>query len=122
MTKVLLVEDDAWLADLEVSVLSKEGYEVLHAPNALEAIAAVEEGSLPDVIVVDVLLAGSTGFALLHELQSYVDTTNIPVVLCTNLAEQFDGRDMSEYGIVRVVNKTTMKPSDLVAAVRSLTI
>lgn len=120
MTKVLLVEDDIWLAELEVSVLKKAGYEVASAPHAPAAIELVDSFK-PDVIVLDVLLAGSTAFALLHELQSYDDTVKIPVVLCTNLADQFDKNKLDMYGIKRVVDKTTMHPSDIVAAVKAVT-
>lgn len=119
MTKVLLVEDDVWLAELEASVLSKEGYEVQvahHAPAAIELVDVFK----PDVMILDVLLAGSTSFALLHELQTYQDTKHTPIILCTNLADQFTKEQLEQYGVQRVVNKTTMHPSDLVVAVKAV--
>ena len=119
MTKVLLVEDDAWLAELEAGVLSGAGYDVQVAPHAPAAIELVDSFH-PEVIVLDVLLAGSTAFALLNELQSYSDTGIVPVVLCTNIADQFDAVKLKEYGVKRVVDKTTMHPDDLIAAVRSV--
>lgn len=119
MTKILLVEDDAWLAELEASVLEEAGYEVVLAPHALEAIELIDRHH-PDVIVLDVLLGGSTAFALLHELQSYDDTNKIPVVLCTNLAEQFDKKQLEAYGVKRIIDKTTMHPSDIVASVKAV--
>ena len=120
MTKVLLVEDDRWLSEMEEGVLIKAGYEVSVAPHALAAIELVDS-FVPDVIILDVLLAGSTGFALLNELQSHGDTNSIPVVLCTNLAEQFNDTRLKEYGVARVVDKTTMHPNDLVVAVKAVT-
>lgn len=117
--KVLLVEDDAWLAEMEAGVLSKAGYEVAVAPHALAAIELVDEFS-PDVIFLDVLLAGSTAFAFLNELQSHADTKDIPVVLCTNLAEQLNDAQLQTYGVKRVVNKSTMHPSDLVVAAKAV--
>lgn len=119
MTKVLLVEDDVWLAEVEASVLAGAGYEVQLAPHAPAAIELVDSFR-PDVIVLDVLLAGSTAFALLHELQSYSDTGDLPIVLCTNIADQFDAAKLKEYGVKKVVDKTTMHPDDLAAAVRSV--
>lgn len=119
MTRVLLVEDDAWLADIEARVLKKAGYEVVIAPHALAAIDHIDIAA-PDIIVLDVLLAGSTAFSLLNELQSHDDTKAVPIILCTNLAEQFDGGKLKEYGIKRVVNKSTMHPGDLVVAVKAV--
>lgn len=117
--KVLIVEDDMWLAEMEQRVLEAEGYQVTLTPHALAAIDVIDQHP-PDVIILDVLLAGSTGFALLNELQSHDDTHHIPVILCTNLAEQFSGKHLQEYGIQRVVDKSTMHPSDLVVAVRAV--
>jgi len=119
MIRVLLVEDDAWLAEVEASIIHDAGYEVQIAPHAPAAIDLVDSFK-PDIIVLDVLLAGSTAFALLNELQSYSDTGMVPVVLCTNIAEQFDAKKLKEYGVMRVVDKTTMFPADLIAAIRSV--
>jgi len=119
MTRVLLVEDDAWLAEVQASSISDAGYEVLIAPHAPAAIDLVDSFH-PEVIVLDVLLAGSTAFALLNELQSYSDTGMVPVILCTNIADQFDAIKLKEYGVKKVVDKTTMHPEDLIAAIRSV--
>lgn len=118
-TKVLLVEDDAWLAEMEARVLAGAGYSVESAPHALAAIDLVDS-FLPDVIVLDVLLAGSTAFAFLNELQSHEDTKQIPVILCTNLAEQINDTHLDAYGVKRVVDKSTMHPGDLVVAVKAV--
>jgi len=119
MTRVLLVEDDAWLASVEASIISDAGFEVSVAPHAPAAIELVDSFH-PEVIVLDVLLAGSTAFALLNELQSYSDTGMVPVILCTNIADQFDAKQLKEYGVKKVVDKTTMYPEDIIAAIRGV--
>lgn len=119
MTQVLLIEDDHWLAEGMVSRLQAAGYEVVHVAHGYAAIQAIDT-QRPDVLVLDVLLAGTTAFALLHELQSYTDTASIPVILCTNLAEQFDAKKLESYGVRRVLDKTTMEPDDVVVAVKAV--
>lgn len=119
MTKVLLVEDDVWLAELEASVLEKAGYEVMAVGHATSAIEAVDQFK-PEVIILDVLLTGSTGFALLHELQSYSDTKVIPVILCTNAADRLTLDSLKQYGVRRIIDKSVMVPDDLITAVRSV--
>ena len=121
MTKVLLVEDDRWLGELFTQVLEKDSYDVKLVSSGHEAIDAVDDFK-PEVLVVDVLLSGSTVFAFLHELQSYDDTKSLPIILCTNIADQFSVEKLQQYGIKRVVDKTTMHPEDIVAAVRSVTL
>ena len=117
--QVLLVEDDPWQAELEAGVLTQAGYVVVHAPHAPSAIAKIDE-SRPDIIILDVLLTGSTAFALLHELQSYGDTNRIPVILCTNMAENLNVDELKQYGVRRIVDKTTMQLDDLPVAIKSI--
>lgn len=118
---VLIIEDDPWMAEQNSRVLSKAGYKTRTVSNGFEAIDIIDK-NIPDVIILDVLLPASTGFALLHELQSYSDTGSIPVILCTNLAPEISTHDIGAYGIKRVLDKSTMEPSDVVAAVRSVLI
>jgi len=117
--KVLLVEDDAWLAEVEAEMLQSAGFEVRYAPHAQSAIEQIDD-TLPDVIVLDMLLTGTTAIALLNELQSHGDSRHIPVILCSNLASQFSIDDLRPYGVKRLVDKTTMQLDDLVTAVRSV--
>lgn len=116
---VLIVEDDEWLAEQHQRVLNIAGYKTSIALHAIAAIQAIDDVH-PDVIILDVLLTGNTAFALLHELQSYGDTGNIPIILCTNLASELSIDNLKPYGVRRILDKTTMAPDDLVAAVRNV--
>jgi twitching motility two-component system response regulator PilH len=120
MTKkpfVLIVEDDEWLADQYKHMLDAAGIKASHVPHALAAINALDT-SPPDVLILDVLLPGANAFTLLHELRSHADLVSIPVVLCTSSADQLAREDMAVYGIKTILDKTTMHPEDLVAAVK----
>jgi CheY-like chemotaxis protein len=119
MATILIVEDDDWLAEQHVRVITKAGYKIVVAPHALAAIRIIDEVII-DAIILDVLLTGSTAFALLHELQSYGDTGDIPVILCTNLANDLSIDDLEPYGVKKIIDKTTMVPNDLVLAIQSI--
>lgn len=116
---VLIVEDDDWLAEQYARLLIGADYKVVIAPHALAAIRMIDNIS-PDVIVLDVLLTGSTAFALLHELQSYGDTGDIPIILCTNLASDLSMENLAPYGVKSILDKTLMVPDDLTAALRNI--
>lgn len=116
---VLIVEDDSWLAEQLSRVLNRAGFKTTVSAHALAAITAIDEIH-PDVIVLDILLTGSTAFALLHELQSYGDTGSIPVVICTNLASELSLDNLRPYGVRSILDKTTMLPEDVGLAVRSV--
>ncbi|CAN5397680.1 response regulator [soil metagenome] len=108
-----------WLAEQQARTLQKAGYDTVISPHARHAIDAVDDDK-PDAIVLDMLLSGSTAFALMHELQSYGDTGMLPIVLCTNLAADIELDDVKPYGVRRILDKTTMQPGDVVTAVRSV--
>jgi CheY-like chemotaxis protein len=122
MTKtpyVLIVEDDEWLAEQHARTLGAAGIRADFVPHALAAIDAIDQ-QLPDALVLDVLLAGPNAFTLLHELQSHADLASIPVILCTNSADQLADEDIKAYGVQRVLDKAIMLPGDLVAAIKKV--
>lgn len=114
---ILIVEDDTWQAEYFERELTRHGYRVVVAGSAPEAIHRIDVVR-PDVIVLDLLLPGSNGIALLHELRSYSDTGAIPVILCSSIASALSAEQLSAYGVVKVLDKTTIKTDDLVVAVR----
>jgi two-component system OmpR family response regulator len=118
-SRILVVEDDVWLAEQHIRVLEKAGYSVTVSPHTIAAIEAIDDIH-PSVIILDVLLPGTTAFTLLHEVQSHSDIASIPVILCTNLASDLKLDDLHPYGVKRLLDKTTMEPSDIVSAVRSV--
>jgi DNA-binding response OmpR family regulator len=119
MQRVVVVEDDVWLAEHYLRVLRREGYETYHAAHALQAIDVIDDVR-PHAILLDVLLTGTTALALLHELRSHADLADIPIILATNLADQIDMQDVQGYGVKRMLDKASMQPDDIPAAVRAV--
>lgn len=116
--KVLVIESDLWLGGHYQSTLERDGFHVERVSNAYSAMDAIDS-RLPDTVIMNFNLSGASSIALLHELQTYVDTGNVPVIICGNTAE-LSLDELEPYGVKRLVNSLTMRPSDLVAAVRSV--
>lgn len=117
--KIVIVEDDQWTASQYQRVLAREGHHASVAPHALAAIDLIDDVK-PDIIFLDMLLSGSTGMALLNELQSHADLATIPVVSITNVADRLRAADLERYGVKALLDKSTMHPDDLLAAVRKV--
>lgn len=115
--RILLIDDDTWLAELMGRALTKAGYGVSMVHNALEGMQRIDTYK-PHLIVLDLFMPGPNGIVLLHEMQSYSDTAAIPVVLCTNSAGDLPSETFAPYGVRRVLDKATMEPADIVAAAR----
>ncbi|MBX9976233.1 response regulator transcription factor [Cytobacillus oceanisediminis] len=77
--KILVVDDDVNIQKLVTIHLNREGYQVLRANNAQEALALLEEQTA-DLAVVDVMMPGMDGFELTRLL---TDDFGIPVILLT---------------------------------------
>jgi DNA-binding response OmpR family regulator len=121
LPKILIVEDDVWLAEQHARTLQTAGFKVSYALHALSALDIIDEAK-PDAIVLDLFLAGPNGLVLLHELRSHNDIGQIPVVVCTNSTDTFAPEDLVAYGVSRVLDKATMTPNMLVAAVNKVLI
>ena len=113
--RVLIVDDDRWFADLLAHGLRAAGFVVDIVGDAISGLARIDTHQ-PHLIVLDMFMPGPNGIVLLHELQSYSDLGQIPVVVCTNSAADISERDLLPYGVSRVLDKTTMAPDDVVAA------
>ncbi|NCU39228.1 response regulator [Candidatus Saccharibacteria bacterium] len=119
MARVLIVEDDAWQREHVSRVLTKHGYQTAESAHALEAIVHIDVFK-PDVIVLDIMLPGPNGFVLLHELQSHSDLARIPIIVMSTHSD-VTLEELQPYGVKVVLDKASMRPDDIVAAVRKVT-
>jgi DNA-binding response OmpR family regulator len=80
MARILVVEDDANLAQGLRYNLERAGYEVVHAAKGPEGLRLAREGS-PDLVVLDLMLPGLHGFDLLARLRE--SGSRVPVIILT---------------------------------------
>ncbi|HXH26107.1 MAG TPA: response regulator, partial [Vicinamibacterales bacterium] len=78
--RVLIVDDVPANRQLLADLLRRQGYDLETAATGDEALAAVERNP-PDVILLDVVLPGISGFDVCQQLKSDPATRLIPVVL-----------------------------------------
>lgn len=89
MGTVLVVEDS--LTDLQIitSCLQQGGIKVLTADSGEEALAKITS-QRPDVIVLDVVLPGRSGFEVCRDLKTEAQTSKIPIVICSTKSGEMD--------------------------------
>lgn len=116
MSKILLIEDEPWMGELYVQLLSRE-HDVTWLRDGYEAMQAIDT-SRPDLIVLDMMLPWASGVQVLHELISYEDTASIPVVLFSAaLPANLDDETLRAYGVVAALDKTTVKPTQVLRTI-----
>ena len=111
---IFVIDDDEIMAECIARACGASEARVFS--NVIEAMESINEGILPEIIFLDILLDGPDGFTLLNELVSYNDTAKIPVVIVSSL--DLAGKDLSAYGVVGVLNKEKMRPQEIYGFVR----
>lgn len=89
MTTVLLVEDSLTDAELLSHYLRQAGLIVVGVTNCEEARIKLQLHK-PDLVLLDVILPGKSGFELCHELKTNHCTEQIPVVICSTKGTDVD--------------------------------
>jgi DNA-binding response OmpR family regulator len=113
--RILLVDDEARVREVVAGYLAREGYRVQTAPEGESARRYLNEFQ-PDLVVLDLMLPGVSGFDLLQEIRQRGD---LPVILLTARAEEVDRVSGLEMGADDYMVKP-FSPRELVARVRSV--
>ena len=85
MKKVLIADDKATSRELVRTVLEKDGYSVVEAPDGIAALKNARE-AMPDAIILDLQMPGLDGFAVLQELRKDQRFAATPITAFTNLS------------------------------------
>ena len=117
--KSILVVDDSptdlkYLTDL----LAKNGYQVVTAQNADEALAKAKQ-LRPDLVLMDVVMPGQSGFQATRTLAKDEATKGIPVIICTSKGQDTDKSWGMKQGARDYVVKPVV-PADLLAKISAL--
>ena len=86
---ILVVEDNVVNAELLRELLASHGYPTVAVHNAAEAEAEIRREA-PDLILLDVIMPGKSGYELCRELKQDSKTRLIPIVIITGLSAQED--------------------------------
>jgi putative two-component system response regulator len=108
MTSTILIVDDEYSGrETLQSILEGEGYNLIMAENGPQAIAQAKS-ILPDVILLDVMMPGMTGFEVCEKIRNDPQVAEIPIIILTAL----DDRDSLLRGLKAGADDFISKPFD----------
>jgi len=112
---ILLVEDDAVIADMYVMLLATKGYTTRHARDGLEGIAMVRE-ELPSLVLLDMMMPRMDGLQFLEALRGWPRTYDLPVVILSNVSDRHLVEKAMRLGAIEYLVKAHTRPQVLLGA------
>jgi CheY-like chemotaxis protein len=106
--RLLLIEDDADVAEMLLAYFSSQGYEILHADTGQEGIA-LARSRFPNLVLLDVMLPDMVGFEVCRSLRTTNLTKFIPIIFLT----QRDARADKVAGLEIGADDYITKPFDI---------
>jgi DNA-binding response OmpR family regulator len=119
MAKVLIIEDDAVLAEMYQAKFEHEGHEVKTVLSGEQALQALNEYE-PELILLDILMPKLNGFHVLKEIKKNQAARYTPIILLTNLEQSelaMDEEMARAIGVSDYLVKGQHTPDEVVARV-----
>lgn len=116
--RVLLIEDEPNIIEAISYLLSRDGWTVHTHSDGETAIAKVRQG-IPDLIILDVMLPGRSGYDILRDLRGDVATAQVPVMMLTARGQTKDREMAASLGATQFMTKP-FSNAEILASVRSL--
>lgn len=115
---VLLIEDEPNILEAMRFILARDGWTVSSHSDGNSAVAAVQRAR-PDVLVLDVMLPGRSGFDILRELRASPETAGLPIMMLTARGQDKDRARAESYGVSQFMTKP-FSNSDVLENLNSL--
>jgi len=113
--RLLIVEDDAALAELLTFHFRREDFDVVQTPDGEEALLLARE-RVPDIVLLDWMVESLSGIEVCRRLRRAPETQNVPIIMLTARGEEEDRVRGLETGADDYVTKP-FSPRELVARV-----
>jgi len=118
--RIMIVEDDSFVMDIYQTKLEQSGFDVILAVNGLEAVKKMEnETSLPDLILLDIIMPYMDGLEVLKKIKENDAFKNIPVILLTNLSQKEEIEQGMKLGASDYLIKSHFTPSEVLEKINN---
>lgn len=115
--RILLVEDDDALANVYMTRLQAENFDVRRVANGEEALAAALSYH-PDLVLLDVMMPKVSGFDVLDIMRNTPETTNLKVIMLTALSQEADKERAETLGVDDYLVKSQVVIADVIDRIR----
>ena len=117
LKRILLVEDDDALANVYVTRLQAENFDVRRVANGEDALATALSYK-PDLVVLDVMMPKVSGFDVLDILRNTPETANLKIIMLTALSQDSDKQRAESLGADDYLVKSQVVIADVIEKIR----
>jgi CheY-like chemotaxis protein len=117
--KIVLAEDEYFIAMAYEEGLSYAGYQVVLANDGEEALAALKQ-DLPDLVLLDIIMPNMNGFEALTIIRADPKLKHLPVVVLSNLSQAADEAEARRLGATDFLIKSDYSLKELVAFIEDV--
>ncbi len=118
--KVLIVEDDFFVSDIYETKFKHEGCEVVAVGDGAKAMSKLQEGFVPDVILLDLIMPNMDGREFLEEVKKLSNLSNVPILVLSNLSQEEDVKESLALGAKDYIVKSHLTPTEVFHRVTEL--
>ncbi len=117
--KILFIEDEATLHQTIGEALREEGFEVVSALTGEQGLSLAKQEK-PDLILLDLVLPGKTGFEVLKEIRENPDLQKTPVIVLTNLEDLENIQTVLTLGVNMYLVKVNYKIEEIIQKIKQV--
>jgi len=117
MKKIIIAEDDNFLANAYRFKLTKSGYEIKITGDGVETLAALH-AQKPDLLILDLVMPKKDGFMVLGEMKKDPNLAHLPVIVASNLMQKEDIDKAMALGATDYVVKSDLSLNQLIEKIK----
>lgn len=117
---ILIIDDDSFLLDMYALKFSQSGFEVTSCLGSQLAWDKIKGGLEPDVMLVDVVMPGMTGFELLEKITEGKLMPHTVKIVLSNRGQQNDIDQAKKYHVAGYIVKANNTPAEVISKVNDM--
>lgn len=118
--KIIVAEDDKFLANAYRVKLTKAGFEVHMASDGQEVIDLLSKPIVPDILILDLVMPNMDGFGVLTKLKANPTWSKLPIIVASNLGQKEDIDRAQSLGAKDYIVKTDLSLNDLIVKIKKI--
>lgn len=118
--KVFIIDDDKFLLDMYAIKFKEVGFDVCAAGNGTDALDKLNEGLVPDIILLDIVMPGMDGFDVLKNIKEKKLVVSAKIIILSNIGQESDIERGKKLGANGYIVKASVTPTEVVEKVKAV--